>query len=277
MKLAYSANAYMKFPIEEAINRVADLGYTGIELMADQPHAWPPDLTPATIDAIGALIEKRGLAIANINAFMMQAVESFIHPSWIEPDVSYRKQRIEHTRRCLTLARQLGAPCITTEPGGPVEEGMTRQWAMDTFVEELKPVLEQAERDGVMLLIEPEPDLLIENCEQFLELAARIDSPAFGHNYDIGHFYCVSEDLPVAVRKLASVTRHYHIEDIAETRVHRHLIPGHGAIDFPEVLRAIKATDYDGWVTVELYPYLDDPDAAGREAQEQLRKIIDTL
>ena len=54
-------------------------------------------------------------------------------------------------------------------------------------------------------------------------------------------------------------TRHYHLEDIAATRVHRHLIPGRGAIDFEATLRAIAATGYDGWLTVELYPYIDDP------------------
>ena len=65
---------------------------------------------------------------------------------------------------------------------------------------------------------------------------------------------------------MAPHTRHYHLEDIAATRVHRHLIPGHGAIDFAATLRAIAATGYDGWLTVELYPYIDDPDDAAREA-----------
>ena len=50
---------------------------------------------------------------------------------------------------------------------------------------------------------------------------------------------------------------HYHFEDIAATRVHQHLVPGRGAIDFAATLRAIRATGYDGWLTVELYPYID--------------------
>jgi sugar phosphate isomerase/epimerase len=79
------------------------------------------------------------------------------------------------------------------------------------------------------------------------------------------------------VDKLSHLTRHYHIEDIADTRVHHHLVPGQGAIDFAEVLRAVRASGYDGWVTVELYPNLDDPDAAGREAKDRLGKILATL
>ena len=67
---------------------------------------------------------------------------------------------------------------------------------MDTFVAELGPVREHAEREGVTLLVEPEPELLIENTDQFIELAERIRSPAFGLNFDIGHFFCVGDDLP---------------------------------------------------------------------------------
>ena len=277
LTLAYSANAYMKYPIEQAIDHIADLGYTGIELMADVPHAWPPDITPDRVDAIRSALDRRSLTISNINAFMMNAIQDFWHPSWIEPDEAFRAQRIEHTKRALTLARQLGAPNITTEPGGPVEEGMTREWAMDTFVAELGPVLEHAEREGVTLLVEPEPELLIENTDQFLELADRVRSPAFGLNFDIGHFFCVGDDLPDSVRRLEPYTKHYHIEDIPPDRVHRHMVPGQGAIDFSAVLQAVKATGYDKWVTVELYTKIDDPDAAGREAREHLIPIIESL
>ena len=52
-------------------------------------------------------------------------------------------------------------------------------------------------------------------------------------------------------------------------------MPGTGAIDFAEVVAAIRATGYDGWLTVELYPFLDDPDAAARTALEVLRPLID--
>ncbi len=93
-------------------------------------------------------------------------------------------------------------------------------------------------------------------------------------NFDVGHFYCVSDPLPETVARLKHLTRHYHFEDIADTRVHEHLIPGHGAIDFETILSAIRETGYDGWLTVELYPYLEDPDAAGREAVDYLGRLL---
>ena len=266
MKLAYSSNAYRRWSIGEAIERIARIGYRGIELMADVPHAWPATLSDAQIGEIGRRISDAGLTLSNVNAFMMTAVQDFWHPSWIEADAEFRRLRVQHTMAALRLARKLGAKCVTTEPGGPLAAGMSRAKAMDLFVDGIQEALGRAEKEGVCLLVEPEPGLLIENAAQFEELAARIHSPMFGLNFDIRHFYCVAEPLPEAITRLARWTRHYHIEDIAATRVHEHLIPGHGAIDFAAVLKAIHATRYEGWITVELYPYLEDPDAAGREA-----------
>ena len=64
---------------------------------------------------------------------------------------------------------------------------------------------------------------------------------------------------------MAAHTRHFHVEDIAASRVHQHLIPGRGAIDLAATC-SHPAVGYDGWLTVELYPYIDDPDLAAREA-----------
>ena len=274
MKLAYSSNAYRKCTIHEAIARTAACGYRGIELMADMPHAWPATTSDDELDRIRESLARGELSISNINAFMMNAVQDFWHPSWVESDDAYRRQRVQHTIDALRMARKLGATQITTEPGGPVEEGMCRERAMDLFVDGLTEALRCAEEEDVWLLVEPEPDLLIESADQFLELAQRVDSPRFGLNFDVGHFYCVGDPLPETVARLKHLTQHYHFEDIADTRVHEHLIPGHGAIDFEAVLSAIRETRYDGWLTVELYPYLDDPDAAGREALDYLGRLL---
>lgn len=274
MKLAFSSNAYLRYSIEETIRRIAAIGYQGIELLADVPHAWPAGLLPERVDAIRQSLFDAGLTISNINAFMMNAVadprQPYWHPGWIDPDPHYRAIRREHTKRALKLAAQLGAPHITTEPGGPLAPGQTRRVGYDIFYDELMPCVEVAETEGVGLLIEPEPELLIERFDEYLEFVARIDSPVIGLNFDVGHAYCVGEDPQDWVARMAQHTVHYHLEDIAATRVHQHMVPGHGAIDFAATLAAIEATGYDGWLTVELYPYLDSPDAAAREAREFL-------
>src|SRR6478735_3535262 len=242
--------------------------------MADVPHAWPAGLLEGPKREIRKAMEANKLAFSNVNAFMMNAIADYRQPYWypsfIEPDEGYRRVRIDHTKRALTLCAELGAPHITTEPGGPLAPGQRRQAAIDLFVEVLKPLAEHAHKVGVLLLIEPEPGLLLETTDQYLEVAERVNAPSIGLNFDVGHAFCVSEDLPAAIAKLAPHTRHYHVEDISAERVHHHLVPGTGAIDFEEVFRAIGRTGYDGWVTVELYPFQDDPDAAAREAYRVL-------
>jgi sugar phosphate isomerase/epimerase len=278
MRLAFSTNAYMRFPFDEAAARIAEIGYEGLELMADVPHAWPNGLLPPVKRAIRAAMERNDLRFSNVNAFMMNAVNDYRQPYWypsfIEPDEGYRRVRIDHTRRALSLCAELGAPHITTEPGGPIAPGQTRQQAIDLFVEVLKPLAEHAHEVGVGLLIEPEPGLLVETTEQYLEVAERVDAPSIGLNFDVGHAYCMAEDIPAQIAKLAPHIRHYHFEDIAATRVHHHLVPGMGAIDFAKVVAAIRKTGYDGWLTVELYPFVDDPDAAARRAMEVLRPLV---
>ncbi len=278
MRLAYSSNAYMRFPVEETIRRIAALGYEGLELLADVPHAWPAGLLPERVESIRRVLEEHKLAISNVNGFMMNAVadprQPYWHPSWIEPDPHYRAIRREHTKRALRLAADLGAPSIQTEPGGPLPPGQSWHEAAALFYDEIMPCVEVAEACGVGLLVEPEPGLLIERFDQYLELAGRIDSGRVGLNFDIGHAFCVGEAPEDWIPRMAPHTRHYHIEDIAATRVHAHLVPGRGAIDLGAVLRAIRSTGYDGWVTVELYPCIDDPDEAGREARSHLLQLL---
>lgn len=278
MHLAYSSNAYLNFSVEETIARIAGLGYEGLELLADVPHAWPAGLLDERKHAIRRCLEQHNLKISNVNAFMMNAIadprQPYWHPSWIEPDPHYRAIRREHTKRALHLAHELGAASIQTEPGGPLAAGQTWHAAADVFYEELMPCVELAGQLEVALLLEPEPGLLLEKFAQYLEFAARIDSPWLGLNFDIGHAYCMGEDPEQWIARLAPHTRHYHLEDIAATRRHAHLIPGRGVIDFPAVLREIARSGYTGWLTVELYPYIDDPDAAGREAKEFLDRTL---
>ena len=278
MRLAFSTNAYLNYSFDDAVTRLATIGYEGVEVMADVPHAWPAYMLPEQKAALRHSLERNNLAISNVNAFMMHAVDDprqkYWHPSWIEPDPHYRALRSRHTTKAISLAKDLGAKCITTEPGGPIAPAESWRAGLDLFVETLKPVLEHAEREEVQLLVEPEPGLLIETAEQALEFMGRFDSPWLGLNFDIGHSYCVGEDPARVVPLLARYIRHVHLEDIASSRVHQHLLPGEGAIDFVPVVGALRSGGYDGWITVELYPYIENPDTVARLARERLLPIL---
>jgi sugar phosphate isomerase/epimerase len=66
----------------------------------------------------------------------------------------------------------------------------------------------------------------------------------------------VEDDFLDAVRRSVPYTRHIHIEDIKQ-RVHFHLIPGEGDIDFASVFQILADEGYSHWVSVELYPHAD--------------------
>ncbi|MHB8902807.1 MAG: hypothetical protein ACYC6Y_28945, partial [Thermoguttaceae bacterium] len=67
-QLAYSSNAYTKFSVEETIRRIASLGFSGLELLSDVPHAWPAGLLEERKQAIRDCLAENRLAIANVNA-----------------------------------------------------------------------------------------------------------------------------------------------------------------------------------------------------------------
>lgn len=276
MKLAFSTNAYKRYDLFTAIDSIAELGYEGVEIMCDIPHAYPPNVDKSQREAIKERFREKNLKISNLNAFMLYALGDTWHPSFIEREKKERQKRIDHTLNCIDLAADLGASFLSIEPGGPLDD-MDRNWALEVYREAVEEIGEHAEKKGVTALIEPEPDLLIEKSDQFLSFMEKIKSPGIGLNFDIGHFYCVGEDPAELVNTLAPYTRHYHLEDIASTRIHHHLIPGEGAIDFQSTLTAISDTGYTGFITIELYPYEESPVPAAKRAREYILPILNDV
>lgn len=270
MQFGFSTNAFREYDLDEAIEHVAEAGYDGVEVLLDEPHLYPRTATDEEIRGVRETIADNDLAVSNANAFMLTAIEDFHHPSFVEVDPDYRRRRVEYTLAALETAAGLGADHISIEPGGPIPEGKSREWAMDVFVEGLREVLNRAEAVGVDVLVEPEPDLLIETSSQYFDLLDRIDSPRLGCNFDAGHFFCVGEDPAELVAELAPHTKHYHLEDIPEDRTHEHTQLGEGGMDVEGFLSAVEESGYDGFVTVELYPYEETPVETAREAMAYL-------
>jgi sugar phosphate isomerase/epimerase len=273
MIFGYSTNAFVKSDLFDAVEKIAGLGFRGVEIMGDRPHLYPPDFDKKKMVRLKELLEHHRLAITNINSFTLFAVGDTYLPSWIEADESRREIRIRHTLECLNVAHQLGCSCISIPPGGPLD-GMAQQEAFGLFRKGLERVIPEAEALDIDILIEPEPDLLIENTSQFKSFMKDIRSKNLGLNFDIGHFYCVGEDPAAAFEELYEWIGHVHIEDIADTRVHQHLVPGRGAIPFMPVFEAMKRLGYEGDVCLELYPYVDMPELAGREGLAYLTPIF---
>ncbi|NLN60765.1 MAG: sugar phosphate isomerase/epimerase [Deltaproteobacteria bacterium] len=273
MKLGYSTNAFVRGSLFDAVDDIAELGFGGIEIMGDRPHLYPPDWSENSLQKLKERINETGLKITNINSFTLFAVGDTYLPSWIEQDRQRREIRIQHTLQSLRVAAKLGCTNISVPPGGPLT-GMNHSEAIRLFHGGLERVVPLAEALEVKILIEPEPDLLMENTSQFLDFISDVRSTWVGVNFDIGHFFCAGEDPAESFRRLLPWIGHVHIEDIGADRRHHHLIPGEGAIHFESVLRMIRETGYEGDISLELYTYADKPVEAGRRSLAHLLPIL---
>ncbi len=272
MEFAFSTNAFKKFSLKDTINTLSEIGYKGVEILCDIPHAYPKTLTDPDINEIKQLTSKLGISISNLNAFTLFAIGDTHHPSWIEIDSESRKLRIEYTIDCIKLARKLGVSNISTEPGGPViNQGLSENELLKIFEIGINEILETTMQENVTVLVEPEPGLLIENSQQFIKFIKNFDSKYIGLNFDIGHFFCVEEDPSQVIYRLSDYVRHVHLEDIAADRTHQHLMLGEGAIDIDSVLKSLEDIGYDGFITVELYPYQECPIHAAKQAMKFIK------
>ena len=274
MVFGYSTNAFKKFSLTESIEKIARIGFKGVEILGDRPHLYPPDFDASQLARLNQVLEKNDMKLTNLNSFTLFAVGDTYLPSWIEPDKDRREIRIRHTLDSLKVAKQIGCPNISIPPGGPLD-GLARSQAMQLFHQGLEQVVSLAEELGVMILVEPEPDLMIETTAQFKQFIKDVQSKAIGLNFDIGHFFCVGEDPKRAFEELFQWVGHIHIEDIDPNREHNHLIAGRGGIDFKAVFASMAQLDYKGDISLELYTYQDIPEEAGKESLEYLRPIFE--
>jgi sugar phosphate isomerase/epimerase len=274
MVFGYSTNAFVKFSLPESVASIAELGFGGIEILADRPHLYPPDYSEAALQQLRSSLDAANLKVTNLNSFTLFAVGDTYLPSWIEPDAARREVRIQHTLDCLRAAAALNCRNISVPPGGPLD-ALDKFQAMARFHRGLERVIPLAEELGISVLVEPEPGLMIENAKQFKSMIKDVRSKAVGINFDLGHFFCANEDPVAAFELLFEWIGHVHLEDIASSRVHQHLIPGQGSLDFDAIFRQMIRLGYKGDISLELYPYVDMPVEAGRRSLAYLKPIFE--
>ncbi len=275
--LAFSTNAFKKNTLTEAVIAIADIGYSGVELMADVPHAHPASFHKPQRDELKNLLHTLKLTVSNINGFTHFADGDTYHPTWIEEDPAKRQLRVSHTIGCVELAAEFGSTTVSLQPGGPtIGTNVTRLRAGERFADGLRQVLEIAREKRVILAIEPEPGLFIQTAAEYLLFKREFfpDEPLIRMNCDVGHLFCVGEDPSAVIRDMPGEIAHVHLEDIGVNRVHQHLTPGKGAIDFRSIFEALSEIRYGGWVTVELYPYETSAAGVAKQAWIHLQNLV---
>lgn len=274
MKLAFSTNAFTTYTLPEAISEIGKLGYKGVEILADVPHAFPPVHTAAWVTDVRQKIEKYGLEVSNINGntaagfFPYSTGEPTFEPSLCNAREEVRNQRIKYTKQLIDLAAIVNAKNISITSGKCLS-GNPPDQAINHLINSLIEIMDYAERREINVGIEYEPGLLIESGKELNELIQIVESNRLGANLDLGHADVIREDIPTLLSSLKSRIWNIHLEDIADHK-HYHLIPGHGNIDFNQLFHYVKQIKYKGFITVELYTYCNNPVLAAKESIEFL-------
>jgi L-ribulose-5-phosphate 3-epimerase len=255
MRLGYNTNGLAHHRLLDAIDLLADEGYSSIAITLDAGALDPyeePAILARQVQQVRAALDRRGLArVVETGARYLLNPRLKHDPTLMDPDPSRRDRRVDFLRRSIALASALGAEAVSFWSGqapSPVgeDEGLSR------LADSLGPVLHQAERMDMPLAFEPEPGMFIDTLDRFTLLDTRIRHPLFDLTVDVGHVHCSAEgDIAARLIDWRTRIRNIHIEDMIRG-VHEHLMFGQGTIDFPPIFRALAAISYSGGVHVEL-------------------------
>ena len=251
LRFGYITNGLAEHRLSDALQLLADHGYSGVGLTLGHHHLDPfaPDLRTRLLE-LRRLLDRLELAVViETGARFLLDPRHKHEPSLISEG---RERRLDLLVRSVDIAAELGAEAVSFFSGVvpeslPVEEAWRR---LTTGCEEL---LEAAALRGVTLGFEPEPGMLIDRLEGYERLAGHLGNPvSFGLTLDLGHCVCVEDD-PVAacIARARDRIVNVHVEDMRRG-IHEHLDFGEGHLDFPAALAALEDADYAGLVCVEL-------------------------
>lgn len=266
---AYSTQGLPDWPLADLFELVRRFGYAGAEIA----------LTPEHIRRAGEAefwrgvrraAEAAGIQITALHLGNPKLYDDPSEPRWLHDDPARRARHGELLRAEMRVAEALGCPRVMTASGAAPGNGNEREhW------ERLLGGLGEAARElppGVRLLVEHEPEHFINTTARILELHERSGGVVFSC-VDVGHLEVSGEPIRASMERVGSIMMNVHLEDI-RGRLHKHLLPGDGEIDFREVAAAIKAMGYAGPLTADLYPFAEAPVRALARGAELIASLM---
>ena len=276
MRLGYNTNGLAHHRLLDALDLLADEGYSSVAITLDagamDPFSDPIRLRDEVRD-VRSRLDRLGLGrVIETGARYLLNPRRKHDPTLVDPDPSRRAVRADFLCRAIDLARDLDASAVSFW-SGILRDGASEPEAIDRLAEALRPVLEHAEARSMPLAFEPEPGMFIDTFARFRALDERIAHPLFDLTVDLGHVHCI-ESGAVAdhIRAWGPRIRNVHAEDMIQG-VHDHLLFGRGTMDFPPIFAALEAIPYLGGVHVELSRHSHMAVEAVRMAREFLKGV----
>jgi ribosomal protein S12 methylthiotransferase accessory factor len=249
LRYAYNTNGLTSHRLDDALALLADSGYDGVALTLDVAHHDPfaPDL-PGRSAALRRRLDGLGLAsVVETGARFLLDPRRKHHPTLVSSDADDRARRIAFLKTCVDVAADLGSEAVSFWAGVPSDDRTTSwSWLVDGVTE----VVGYAADRSVTCAVEPEPGMLVDDCDDWARLAAAV--PGLTLALDTGHCIVSGRWAPDdAVRAFAPQLGAVAIEDMPRAR-HEHRAPGEGDMDLPAVLAALRDVGHGGLVSLEL-------------------------
>ena len=175
--------------------------------------------------------------------------------SVISEDAAVRSKTLSHLKDCVQAAAEVGAGLIAGPLYSPVGylPGRRRtadewNWAVECY-QQLGPVLES---HGVEIAIEPLnrfETYFLNTAEDAVALCEAIHHPQVGILFDTFHANIEEKKLGDAFRQVGPHLKHVH------TCENDRGIPGTGHVEWNDVFEALRAMQYDRWLTIESFGF----------------------
>ena len=267
-----------KLPLEEQLKTVRAQGFTCVHLALSKIQgmtADPAALTPGYAMYLKHAFADAGLDIAVLGNYLNLAT----------PDADALKKNQEKYTAHLRFASMLGVGVVGTETGNP-NTGYTydpqkshSDEALETFITNLRPVVRDAERFGVILAIEPVWRHIVYCPKRARTVLDEINSPNLQIIFDPVNLLDEAnidrreEVLEEAMTLLEKEIAVIHLKDYKkETGVRTCMAAGLGDMDYRPVLKFAKEKKPFIQATLEN----TKPENAA-EAREYLRKLEESL
>ena len=274
MKLSISTFLYFNYPLEEAIRRIAELDYDGVEIWGGRPHAYCCDIEAEEATRVRRLTEKLGL---EISAFIPA---QFRYPTCLcSANPKIRTASVDYIKKSITTATLFGCYKVSICPGHTLY-GQGYESGVRALAESCKELLDFARQKQVTLLMEPAHPLetdLIATVSDGVRFIQEFGYNGLGIVLDTGHCFINKESLLDCVALVKSVPFHIHIDDNSG-QSDDHKIPGEGAICFEPFLKALQREGYDGFLTAELgWGYTAEADAAAYKCKKAYDLLVQRI
>lgn len=171
----------------------------------------------------------------------------------LSSDGSTRKAALDHAKWFIDCSAALGAPVI----GGPIHSVHGHFTGAGPTTPERKRGLafhrkagDHAARKNVRLALEALNRFecyFLTTMQQLADYLDEVDHPAVSGMYDTFHANIEEADPIKAIKTIRRHMLHVHISENDRG------IPGAGHIDWAATYKALRASKYDGWLTIEAF------------------------